>query len=281
MSRRGDALDPRLMLARPDLAAASLEGIVSAGRYEPSRPMRVTAPLAPFRRAPDPAGELVDELLYGEAFEALADDGGFVWGQARRDGVVGFVPAAALAPASGSPTHRVAAISTDAFAAPSIETAATGPFSLNALVRIEAEDGPFGRAADGGWFRMEHLAPIGRFERDPALVAERFVAAPYLQGGRTSAGLDAAALIQQAHYACGRGFPRDADQQIAEGREIGRGELARGDLVGWRGHIGLLLDAGRLIHASPDHMAVAIEPLDEAIARFEAAERGPAVFRRL
>jgi cell wall-associated NlpC family hydrolase len=280
MSRR-DAPDPRLTLARTDLAAASLEGIVAAGRYEPSRPMRVTAPVAPIRRAPDLASEWMDELIYGEAFEALVDDGGFVWGQARRDGYVGFVPAVALAPASGSPTHRVAQIRTRAFAAPSIEAAATGPFSLNALVRIEAEDGLFGRAADGGWFRMEHLAPIGRFERDPALVAERFVGAPYLQGGRTSAGLDGAALIQQALYACGHAFPRDADQQLAEGREIGRGELARGDLLGWRGHVGLSVGTGRLIHASADHMAVVIEPLDEAIARFEAGGGGPTVFRRV
>ncbi len=278
---RDAAPDPRLTLARTDLAAASLEGIVAAGRYEPSRPMRVTAPVAPIQRAPDLASERVDELLYGEAFEALADEGGFVWGQARRDGYVGFVPAAALAPAGVALTHRVAAISTDAFAAPSIEATATGPFSLNALVRIEAEDGPFGRAVGAGWFRMADLAPIGRFDRDPALVAERFVGAPYLQGGRTSAGLDGAALIQQALYACGRAFPRDADLQLAEGREIGRGELDRGDLVGWRGHIGLLLDAGRLIHASADHGAVVVEPLDEAIARFEADGRGSALFRRL
>jgi cell wall-associated NlpC family hydrolase len=281
MSPRGDALDPRLMLARTDLAAASLEGIVAAGRYVPSRPMRVAAPLAPIRRAPDPASERVDELLYGEAFEALADEGDFVWGQARRDGYVGFVPAAALAPAGAAPTHRVAAISTAAFAEPSIEAAATAPFSLNALVRVEAEDGPFGRAADGAWFRMEHLAPIGRFERDPALVAERFVGAPYLQGGRTSEGLDGPALIQQSLYACGRALPRDADLQLAKSREIGRGELARGDLVGWRGHVGLLLDAGRTIHASADHGAVVIEPLEQAIARFEAEGRGPTVFRRL
>jgi cell wall-associated NlpC family hydrolase len=281
MSRPRGVFDPRLTLARTDLAAASLEGIVAAGRYEASRPMRVIVPVAPLRCAPDPAGERVDELLYGEAFEALADDGDFVWGQARRDGYVGFVPAAALAPAGAPPTHRVAALRTDAFAGPSIHSAANGPFSLNALVRIEAEDGPFGRAADGGWFPMEHLAPIGRFEPDPAAVAERFLGAPYLQGGRTSAGLDGAALIQQALYACGRGFPRDADQQLAEGRDIARGELARGDLAGWRGHVGLLLDACRLIHASADHSAVVIEPLDGVTARFERAGRGPMAFRRL
>jgi cell wall-associated NlpC family hydrolase len=281
MSQPNDALDPRLTLARPDLAAASLEGIVAAERYAPSQPMRVVAPVAPIHHAPDPASERMDELLYGEAFEALAAAGDHAWGQARRDGYVGFVPAVALAPAAGSPTHRVAAIGTYAFAEPSIKSAANGPFSLNALVRIEAEAAPFSRSADGPWFWSGHLAPIGVFEPDPAAVAERFLGAPYLWGGRTSVGVDCSGLIQQALYACGRACPRDADRQLAEGRDIGRGALARGDLVGWRGHIGMLLDAGRLIHANSHHMAVVVEPLDEATTRMEAAGRGPTVFRRL
>lgn len=272
---------PRLILARPDLAAAGLEGIVAAERYAPTRPLRVAAPVAPIWRAPDAASERLDELIHGEQFQALETAGGFVWGQAARDGYVGYVRAEALAPAGAAPTHRVAALRTYAFAEPSIRSAALGPFSLNALVAVEAADGAFRRAADGAWFWTGHLAPIGSFERDPAAVAERFLGAPYLWGGRTSLGLDCSGLIQQALYACGRAVPRDADLQLAEGGGIARADAVRGDLVGWRGHIGLLLDAARLIHANSHHMAVVVEPLDDAIARLEAAGRGPTVFRRL
>ncbi len=296
MSRpAADAPDPRLTLARPDLADARLEGLVKAERYAPARPMRVAAPVAPMHRAPDHASERVDEMIYGETFAALAPAGDsaddFVWGQARRDGHVGFVPAGALAPVADPPTHRVAAIRTYAFAEASIRSAASGPFSLNALVRIEAQEGAFNRAADGGWFWSGHLALIGSFERDPAAVAERFLGAPYLWGGRTSAGLDCSGLIQQALYACGKACPRDADLQLAEGRKIAGADmapsdlacsdLARGDLVGWRRHIGMLLDETHLIHATAYHMAVVIEPLADATARNEAAGRGPTVFRRL
>ena len=281
MSRPAGASGPRLTLARPDLADARLEGLVGAERYETARPMRIAAPDAPVHRAPDLASERMDELIYGEAFAALAEDGAFVWGQARRDGYVGFVPAAALAPAAGPPTHRVAAIRTYAFAQASIKAAASGPFSLNALVRVEAEEGKFSRAADGAWFWTAHLEPIGAFERDPIAVAERFLGAPYLWGGRTSLGLDCSGLVQQALYACGRAFPRDADLQLAEGRAIAPAEAARGDLVGWPDHIGMLLDETRLIHANTHHMAVAIEPLDQAIERLESLGRGPTLYRRL
>jgi cell wall-associated NlpC family hydrolase len=274
--------DPRITLARADLAAASLEGRLAAARYASPDMRVVAAPVAPLHRAPDSASERTDELLLGERFDALAPHGEFAWGQARRDGYVGFVRAADLAPAGPAPTHQVSAVRTYAFAEPSIKSAALGPFSLNALVVVRAEEGKFSRAAGGGFFWTQHLAPIGVFERDAAAVAERFLGAPYLWGGRTSVGLDCSGLVQQSLYACGRSCPRDADQQAALGREIGRAELARGDLVCWRGHIGLMLDEVRLIHANGHHMAVAIEPLAEAIARIESAGAGaPTAFRRL
>jgi cell wall-associated NlpC family hydrolase len=278
--------DPRLTLARPELAASTLEGVVAAARYQPTRALSVAAPVAPLHRAPSGASERMDELIFGEGFEALETQGDFaraefVWGQARRDGYVGFVRAADLAPAGPAPTHRVSAVRTYAFAEPSIKSAALGPFSLNALVRVVAEDGKFSRAEDGACFWSAHLTPIGVFDADPAAVAERFLGAPYLWGGRTSLGLDCSGLIQQALYACGRACPRDADLQARLGREIDRAELARGDLVCWRGHIGMMLDETRLIHANGHHMAVAIEPVAEAIARIEAAGPGtPTALRR-
>jgi cell wall-associated NlpC family hydrolase len=275
--------DARLTLARPDLAAASLEGVVAADRYEATRALQVAVPRTPLQRAPDRDGEWLDELIYGERFDALAAEGDYLWGQARRDGYVGFVRAEALGQVGAAPTHRIRVICSYAFAEPSFKARPIGPFALNALVTVEADAGQFSRGSDGAFFWAGHLAPIGAgFESDPAAVAERFVGAPYLWSGRTSVGVDCSGLIQQSLYACGKACPRDADQQAALGRAIDRGELARGDLVCWDGHIGLMLDAVRLLHASSHWIATAIEPLDDVIARNRAAGRGaPTGFRRL
>jgi hypothetical protein len=266
--------DPRLTLARPDLAATALEGLVPAARYAPTRALQLRRPVAGLHRAPDAGSERLDELLFGELFDALDETDGFVWGQSRRDGYVGFVAAEALAAVGPAPTHRVGALRTYAFAEPSIKTRAYGPYSLNALVHVEEEAGRFARAGEV-WFWREHLVPIGVFERDPAGVAERFLGAPYLWGGRTSVGLDCSGLAQQALYACGHACPRDTDQQAALGREVAPEALGRGDLVCWKGHIGMMLDGERLLHANAHHMATAIEPLAEAVARIEAGGYGP------
>jgi cell wall-associated NlpC family hydrolase len=275
--------DARLTLARPELAAASLEGVVAADRYEATRTLQVTASRVALQRARDRDAEWLDELIYGERFDTLAGDGDYLWGQARRDGYVGFVRAEALGTAGAQPTHRVRVVSSFAFAEPSFKSHPIGPFSLNALVALESEAGPFARASDGAFFWTGHLAPVGSgFETDLAAVAERFVGAPYLWSGRTIAGLDCSGLVQQALYACGRACPRDADQQAALGHAIDRAELTRADLVCWDGHIGVMLDEARLLHASSHHMATAIEPLADVIARNQAAGRGaPTGYRRL
>ncbi len=59
--------------------------------------------------------------------------------------------------------------------------------------------------------------------------------------------------------------------EAALGEPVPAGEaLARGDLVFWKGHVGVLRDAGTLLHASGWHMAVVSEPLAEARARIAA-----------
>jgi cell wall-associated NlpC family hydrolase len=153
---------------------------------------------------------------------------------------------------------------------------------MNALVAVEGEEGRLSKVAGAGWMATAHLAPVGTFETDVAGVAERFAGAPYLWGGRGSLGLDCSGLVQQALFACGLACPRDADQQAGLGREISRGEFARGDLVFWNGHVAIGLDETRVVHANGHHMMVAIEPLETAIGRIDAAGVGqPTGFRRL
>jgi cell wall-associated NlpC family hydrolase len=239
-------------------------------------------PTAPLRAAPDPSAEQLDQLLLGEGFEVWETRPDWSYGRALRDGYVGWVVSAFLAPGAPSPTHRVAALRTIAASAPRLRAHAGPALSLNALVRIEAEEAGYALAAGVGWIVAGHLAPLGTFEADPAAVAERFVGAPYLWGGRCSIGLDCSGLVQQALYACGRACRRDSNLQAEMGEAVDRAELRRGDLVFWDGHVGMMLDATRLIHATAHHMAVVVEPLDEVVARRIALGEGPPTgFRRL
>ena len=50
--------------------------------------------------------------------------------------------------------------------------------------------------------------------------------------------------------------------------------LMRGDLIFWPGHVGVMLDGLRLLHANAHHMAVVIEDLTVAITRIADAGGG-------
>jgi cell wall-associated NlpC family hydrolase len=273
------AFDPRLTLARPDLAALALEGRVAADRYAEPLARQVVVPAAGIHQKPD--GELADQLLFGERFDVLAVEGGWAWGQARRDGYVGWVRIAGLTDALAAPSHWVSALGTYAFAEASLKTAPVGRLSMNSLTTVEAAEGRYRKLKGSGWVVVEHLTPIGVFGDDPAAEALKFLGAPYLWGGRGSEGLDCSGLIQQALYACGRAGTRDTDMQAALGAPAPEA-LARNDLVFWRGHVGVMLDGSTMLHASGHHMATVVEPLSEAVSRIEATGAGrPTAFRRL
>ena len=259
--------DPRLMLARPDLADAALQGLAKAERFDKTQDHHCAAPATAIRRAPDPAAEQLDQLLFGETFRVIETGRGWGWGQAGRDGYVGHVFLADLHPGAVLATHRVAALRAYAFSRPDLKSPPMALLSLGALVAVEGEDGRFRKAQGTGWIPAVQLGPIGQVETDPAAVAERFAGAPYQWGGRESLGLDCSGLVQQALHACGRYCPRDSDQQQALGRPVAMADLARGDLVFWQGHVGMMTGADHMIHANAFHMQVAVEPLAEAVAR--------------
>jgi cell wall-associated NlpC family hydrolase len=275
------SLDKRICLARPDLADERLEGLVRAKRFAATRPMRCVAASTPIQAAPDAASEQQDQLLLGEGFDVLEESGGWAWGQALRDGYVGYVQLERLGPREGAPTHRIKALRTYGFSRPDLKSAPIGVFSINALVRAGRSENNFLEAGEAGWIYAPHLASLDEFETDYVAVAHRFLGAPYLWGGRDSLGLDCSGLVQQAFYACGRSCPRDTDQQMAVfERAAPLSELSRGDLVFWRGHMGIMCDGLTLLHANAFHMAVAIEPLAAAVTRIKASGSGELVALR-
>ncbi len=268
--------DRRLTPARPDLAASHLRGKVEAARFADGVVMQVIDVSAPLRSAPASDALLDTEALHGERVTVYEQtEEGWSWGQLSRDGYVGWLPSNALAKETVNPTHRVRALRTLVFPKPDIKSPPIASLSFGGTIAMKREEGNFVITENGGFVPKQHLAPLDFREDDPAEVAGRFLGTPYLWGGKTSAGLDCSALVQLALQSAGYECPRDSDMQQQIGKPVafsgGEESLARGDLVFWKGHVGFYAGEGRLLHANAFHMAVAEEPLAEAIARIRTS----------
>jgi Bacterial dipeptidyl-peptidase Sh3 domain/NlpC/P60 family len=280
-SRRGAAarepFDPRITPARAELAAKHLEGKVKAARFVEGRACEVVEPQAPLRHSPVPDAPLETEALKGERVTVYEmTDEGWAWVQLAEDGYVGFMPASALGGPGLAPTHKVVALRTLVFPGPSIKLPPIEALAFGCRLAIARIEEPFAVTESGHYLPSQHLALLDSHETDFVAVAERFLGTPYLWGGKTNLGIDCSGLVQVSLAACGIACPRDSDmQEQAVGKLLASmndlSELARGDLLFWRGHVAILRDKSTLIHANAFHMAVTIEPIAEAIARIRAA----------
>lgn len=271
--------DKRVTPARADLAAVHLKGQVDAPRFADGEKFSIGVGRASLRVRPSDDAAQDSELLYGEIFTVYDRANGWAWGQAANDLYVGYVKERALV-APFAVGARVSALLAPVFPAADLKTPVRDLLPLNAAVPVLGRDSDYARIGENAWLHTRHLAP--ETEKDFVAIAQRFLGAPYVWGGKTVAGLDCSGLIQTALQAVGKAAPRDTDMmERALGDAVNGTDLKRGDLVFWKGHMGVMLDAENLLHANAFHMQVAIEPLSEASARIEKIAGAVTAIKRL
>jgi len=76
-----------------------------------------------------------------------------------------------------------------------------------------------------------------------------FLNIKYLWGGKTSDGIDCSALIQIYFYYNRIFFPRDSKDQIKFCKKKIKKKFDKGDIIFWKGHVGICLNDSKFIHA--------------------------------
>jgi len=276
-------LDRRLNPFRQDLAADHLRGRVDATAFTAGVEKQVGIGIAPLKEASDWEARLASEMLHGERVTVYDEKDGWAWVQAASDSYVGYVPGECLETPGPSPTHRVTALHTFLYADPDLKSAPLDILPLSADLALSGEtDGDFVELAGGGWLFRAHVAPSTESEADFVSVAERFLWTPYLWGGKSSRGIDCSGLVQVSLRAAGHQVMRDTDMQAGSLGELVETDAPRrrGDIVYFPGHVGIMLDDTRLLHANAWTMTVAIHPLSEVTDKISQKHPQPITFVR-
>lgn len=269
-------LDKRLHAFRSDLADTRLRGRVEAERFVEGVPMEVVAPVVSVHRDPGFTAMQATQALFGEKIIAFEDRDGWIWCQLARDGYAGYISKNFISKDLNNPTHRVAVPSAFMYPQPDIKSQPVVRLPMNARLEIIADDEKFSKLSNGKYVFTKHLKSINDFETDFVSVAEMFCDVPYYWGGKTVQGLDCSGLVQTSLEACGIFAPRDTDmqeQQLGQNLLINDLDgLRRGDLVFWKGHVGIMTDQKTLLHANGYHMMTVEEPLAQVVSRIASTD---------
>jgi len=224
----------------------------------------VSLPVLDVRPSPAHAAELVSQLLMGETVELLgrSRDGGWLRVRNDTDRYEGWVRAWGVVAASAPRVARWRRLARGRIGAPlGLVRAGRGTGASVSPVffggRLIASRPARGWSAvelpDG---RRGFLAAATLAAGRPPKLEERvasLLGAPYLWGGRSPAGYDCSAFVQQVLLEQGVSLPRDAKDQCRLSRPVPNGVRA-GDLAFFRrpgepaSHVGIALGGGYFAH---------------------------------
>ena len=84
-----------------------------------------------------------------------------------------------------------------------------------------------------------------------AAIAVKEVGVPYRWGGASPAGFDCSGLVDWAYGRLGIALPHSSYALYDQGRRVARSRMRVGDLLFFsgRGHVGIYIGRGRMVHA--------------------------------
>jgi hypothetical protein len=261
------------------VAASYLKGSIEAPNYSDGVLWCVGQPVVNLCRSPGGARDR--QLLLGDVVTVYDTRDGYAFVRAQKNGYVGYVRAEALV-APFTPTHWIAVPGGYSYSEPDIKSPEVDSLVFGNALEIVSHMPKFFETAQGTFIPKPHLWPIDKRFADPVTVAQLHFGTPYLWGGDSTYGIDCSGLVQASMMAIGQACPGDSDlQETALGTALAPdADLHRGDLLFWKGHVAMVVDAETIIHANAHTMAVSYEPITKAVLRIDAQGGGPVTSRK-
>ena len=214
---------------------------------------------------PSPNSEVVSQILYGEKFKILLKRKKYIKIKTHYDNYIGYIKKDKFLE-NFKPSYKISKIKSRIFFKKDKRFLSSNHYLYyGSGVCKRNENKKYIEFEKNKWIKKSDIKNIDHYEKNYIKVFKFFLNTKYLWGGKTCDGIDCSALIQIYFYYNRIFFPRDTKDQIRFCKRKKSKNRLKGDIVFWKGHVGICLNKSRFIHAYGPKKKVLIMPTVQTI----------------
>ncbi len=209
--------------------------------------------------------EISSQILYGEKFKILSKKKDWVKIKTSFDNYIGFIRNSKFNE-SFKPNNKINKLKSKIFKRINGKFLPTKNFLyFGSGISIKKKNKNFFEFEKNKWVKISDTKKINHHENNFIKIIKLFLGCKYLWGGKTSKGIDCSALLQIYFYYNRIFFPRDSKDQAKFCRRKVNRRFSEGDIIFWKGHVGMCLNHSKFIHAYGPKKKVVIMPINFTI----------------
>ena len=214
---------------------------------------------------PSHNSEVVSQILYGEKFKILLKRKKYIKIKTHYDNYIGYIKKDKFLE-NFKPKYKISKIKSRIFFKRDKRFLSSNHYLYyGSGVCKRNENKKYIEFEKNKWIKKSDIKNIDHHEKNYIKIFKFFLNTKYLWGGKTCNGIDCSALIQIYFYYNRIFFPRDTKDQIRFCKRKRNKNRLKGDIVFWKGHVGICLNKSRFIHAYGPKKKVIIMPTGQTI----------------
>ncbi len=222
-------------------------------------------PVTNIHLRPSSNSEVSSQILYGEKFKILSKKKDWIKIKTNFDNYIGYIKKKRFN-TNFKPSKKVYKLKSTIFKKVNNKFLPTKNFLYFASgVSIKNLNKNYIEFERNKWIKRNDTKKIDHYENDSIKILKLFLGSKYLWGGKTYKGIDCSALIQIYFYYNRIFFPRDTKDQIKFCKKKINKKLSKGDIIFWKGHVGMCINRLKFIHAYGPKKKVLIMPTNFVI----------------
>jgi cell wall-associated NlpC family hydrolase len=224
-------------------------------------------PLSNIYKKPNAFSEVTSQILYGEKFKIISKNKNWIKIKVSFDNYTGYIKNKYYTK-DHQPTHKIFTLKANIYNKQKNKTKNFLPFASR--ISMINENKKFVEFEKDKWIKKKDIKKINHIEKDYLKVLKMFLKIKYLWGGKTYRGIDCSAILQLFFYYNNKFYPRDTKDQIKYSAKKNKNKVfKKGDIIFWKGHVAVCINAQKLIHAYGPEKKVLIMNIKETINRIE------------